>query len=722
MPRRDGPSNRAAETVDRPGAPGATIALGLLVAVVTFAAFAPALRHGYVNWDDPANILQNRHYRGFSAENLRWMFTTFLLGPYQPLSWMSLALDYVLWGDSPAGHHFGNVLYHTLAAVAFYLAASRLFSRAFDMPRSGVTCRIAAAAAALLFAAHPLRVESVAWVTERRDCLSGFLFAVTMLLYLRALETQGTRRFLRTWLAIIAFALCLLAKATAMLTPLVLLLIDAWPLRRFRRDSGEPPAAILAEKIPFFVLAAAAAIIAVFGQSINAGMRTLEQIDLLTRVQVAAYGTCFYVWKSIVPAGLIPLYLIPVGNKLHGWQYAAPVIVVIAVSIAALLLRRRHPWIAVAWFSYLLLLAPVSGLAQSGPQIAADRYSYLPGMVFGTVAGGAMLALARSAARGVRSPHAWNASVVAAAAAISLLAVRAAGQTHLWKDSETLWRYTLEHDPTNAIAYGNLGDYWFDQGDYERAREYFEAAARFNPTLADHHFNLAAVYDKLKRTDDAVAAARRALELNPDIPLGHYQLGSQLLIKRDYEAAANELRIAVEKNPDYPGAHMNLGQALIRLGRFEEGDPHVQQAIRLTPRDPELYLKGSRFYGQIGRVADAIGLARAGVEAVPTNAELVQRLAWLLSTSTLYSERNGAEALMLADQLCAATNFADPMALATRAAALAESGRYQEAHEVILDAIRRCPPDFPKATLLRFEMMEKFFSADPPRPFIDADY
>ena len=342
-----------------------------LIAVVVALAFLPSTGNGFTNWDDYMNLRDNPGYRGLGPTQLRWMWTSFLLGHYQPLSWMSLGLDYVLWGMDPFGYHLSSVLIHAVNAVLLYYVVIALLRRWSPSPAPW-----AAVAGALLHALHPLRVESVTWVTERRDVLCGFFVLLSLLAYLKRAELERQGRPATLWLVLscVAFAASLLSKALGIMLPLVLIILDWVPLRRWSASAAKR---LLLEKTPYLLLACADAGIMI------AAMRHIDQVrpmagySVSERVAQAAYGLCFYLLKTLWPVGLIPIYRIDV--PLNPWQakYLVPMAAVAAAT--AFLWSRRRQWPAglAAWASYVVLLLPVLGLAVTGAQVAADRYTYL---------------------------------------------------------------------------------------------------------------------------------------------------------------------------------------------------------------------------------------------------------------------------------------------------------------------------------------------------------
>src|SRR5437879_4124817 len=333
----------------------------LLVALVTVTAFLPALQNQFVNWDDSENFLDNLHYRGLAGTHLRWMWTTFHMGHYAPLTWMTLGLDHLVWGMNPLGYHLTSLFLHAANAVVFYVLARRILTLA----RPGLADRghaLAASAgfAALVFAIHPLRVESVAWVTERRDVLSGLFYLLTILVYLRACarEAPGRRSY---WLSVALFGCALLSKSMAVSLPIVLLILDVYPLRRLGGPLGwwsEPARRVYVEKIPFVLLAAAASALAVRAQVLLHSMAPLDQLSVPARLAVSAYGLSFYLWKMLVPSNLSPLYERPLAVDPLAMPFILSYGVVLAITAIALALRRRVPGLSASWSAYVVALLP----------------------------------------------------------------------------------------------------------------------------------------------------------------------------------------------------------------------------------------------------------------------------------------------------------------------------------------------------------------------------
>src|SRR5881409_3103620 len=471
--QHQGPPPR--EPVVHTPAPGWVLWLvPVLIALVTVAAFLPVLQNQFVSWDDDENFLDNPHYRGLGWSPLRWMWTTHQ-GHYIPLTWMTLGLDYLLWGMNPVGYHLMSLLLHAANAVAFFFVVRRILTRALpSLSERGHALTVSAGFAALVFAIHPLRVESVAWATERRDVLSGLFYLVTILMYLRACE-RGARGRGSYWLSVAVFVCALLSKSMVVNLPVVLLILDVYPLRRLGGAVGwwsAPARRVYVEKIPFVLLAAVASAVALMAQLSHDTMVSVVQLSGLGRLAVSVYGLSFYLWKTVAPVNLSPLYELP--PTVNPW--APPFLLsyglVVAITALVLALRRPLPGLLAAWVAYVVVLLPVLGIFQSGPQIAADRYTYLASL------GWAILVSAGVLSHWRRRPFLFTGL---AACVLFGLGILTWNQVQVWRDSEKLWTHALATYPKSSIAENNLGNVRADQSKLAEAIEHYRQALDINP-------------------------------------------------------------------------------------------------------------------------------------------------------------------------------------------------------------------------------------------------
>jgi protein O-mannosyl-transferase len=546
---------------------------------LTLLCYLPALANGFIDWDDSPLLLSNPHYRGLSLDHLRWMFTTRLMGHWMPLNWMSFGFDYAVWGMRPLGYHLTNVLLHAINAAVVYALASKLLQLSLPerLTTDRMRVRLGALAAALAFSLHPMRVESVAWVTERRDVLSGLFFLLAIWAYLRYGETrtaEGRGGSWPYWTAVALCGLALLSKVMAVSLPVILLVLDIYPLRRLGFGPGGwmGPAArrVWLEKLPFVALCAGASALALWAQLAGGSPVPLEALPWSGRLAIVGYQLAFYIGKTLVPTHLAILYELRLPLDLEQWRIVSSVATVAAVTAVAVALRRRVPGVLVAWAGYVVILLPPSGIVQSGYQIAADRYSYLACIGWSLLAGAAVVALGR----------------VAALAAFVLLAVLGGlswTQAKMWRDNETVWRHAVEVDPRSGIARANLGAALNAHGRPVEARAELREAIRLRPGYPDAHLSLGLTLAQGGDPAAAVPHFREALRLWPRFAEAHNNLGAALAVQGRRDEALSHFREALRLNPDYAEARNNLGLALAQEGKLREAAEQFTRAVELNP-------------------------------------------------------------------------------------------------------------------------------------------
>lgn len=562
-------------------------AVPIIVVILTVAAFYPVTQNEFVNWDDDKNIVENLFYRGLYWTNIQWMFTTFHMGHYQPLTWLTLGIDYLIWGLNPVGYHLTNLLLHCVNAVVLYFVAVRLFTWV-DPGLAGhehALLRWAAGFSALLFSIHPLRVESVAWATERRDVLSGLFFLLSIVCYLKAVTNGESESRHWRWILIslAAYILSLLAKASAMTLPVVLLVLDVYPLRRlgpkgwFTRETRK----VWQEKFLFLVFAMCAGVTALFAQYTAGAYRPLEQHDIGSRFSQGLYALTFYLWKTVLPFDLSPLYEMPRNPEFWHWSFFLNGFMVIAITIVLFMKRYRWPAVLASWIVYGVLLAPISGIAQSGPQLVGDRYSYLSCMSWALLAGGGLVHLWQLSLSGrIASRIAIPVTGLAAAALVALGALTWR-QTQIWKDSERLWRYALSVERDSVYAHNNLGMALAEQNRLDEAIVEFREVLRIAPLDADGGHNLGNALARQGRLGEAVAQFQGLLLMYPEHARAHYDLGNALARQGDLENALIHFRQALRYSPRDASAHYNAGRILLEQRQFEEAMDHFRQALRI---------------------------------------------------------------------------------------------------------------------------------------------
>jgi tetratricopeptide (TPR) repeat protein len=595
----------------------------LALAALALAVFSQVREHEFVSYDDPIYVLENPNLREALDSGALWRA---FRAPYEtnwiPLTWLSLHVDYKLYGEAPAGYLLTNLALHLASTLLLFAALARM-TRA-------TSC---SAFVAAVFAIHPLHVESVAWVSERKDVLAGFFWMLTLIAYARYAAAPCARRF--AWVAL-ALVLGLLAKPLAVTLPVVLLLLDYWPLDRLRGDStrARPDGALLRrallEKLPLFAIAAAAAVITFAVQRSLGAMDHGDALPFSVRLANASIAYVAYLRDSLWPSGLAVFYPHLLGDTSRGLALASA-FVLVALSAAALRLAARHPYLLVGWLWYLVTLLPMIGLVQVGMQARADRYMYVPLI-------GVAIALAwGAAALAARAPRVRRAVAAAGIAALLALAVTAHRQVGTWRNSTALFRHALDVTRDNFVAQEGLARERLRGGALEEAEQRYREALRIKPRWAEAHFGLART---LVAQGQTAAAAQR------------YALG---------------LRLA----PDKATAHARLGFALLELGRQQDAEASLQRARALGLDSAELHAALGTTAQQRGAAREAADHYRAALARAPDHVYAGNNLAWLLASCEDRALCAPAEAVRLAERAVRASDAQNPSVLDTLAVAQA---------------------------------------------------
>ena len=548
----------------------------IAIAAITVAVFAPALWYGFVQWDDDRNLLTNPHYRGLGWAQLRWAFTSAVMGHWIPMTWLTFGLDHALWGMDAFGYHLSNIVLHAANAVLFYLLALRLLARSLATAGKG-PLTLGAAAAALFFTVHPLRVESVAWITERRDVLSAFFCLLTVLAYLRMCEAHGRAR--RHWLLVSlgAYALGLLSKSLIMSLPFVLLVLDVYPLRRAQGRWRD----VLLEKLPYLALAIVAAVVSVSVVIAKVGLTSTSAFPPGARIAMALYSLSFYVWKTLVPVDLSPMYELPARVELSSPRFLVAALVTLGLTLGLVLLRRRWPAALAVWLVYGLTLAPVSGIVHNGPQLVADRYSYLSCLGLAVLLGAGVAAVV--AGRLDAGQRARGALFAVVAAWIAGLVGLTQAQLPIWRDAEEIWRRAVEIDPDCAFCHGQWGALAGNRGDLTTAIAHFDRVVALRPERVRNRGNLGLALQKAGRPAEAAPQFARILAEEPNDAETRYRFGLALAQQGKIAEASGEFSRAVADSPRHVGALTNLGISLIDLGRPVDAVAYLERAVTLDP-------------------------------------------------------------------------------------------------------------------------------------------
>lgn len=611
------------------------VCLGLVA--VTWAVFGQTLAHDFVNFDDHVYVYENPLVvRGLSTEGIIGAFTHTHARNWHPLTTLSHMLDCQLYGPKPGGHHFTNVILHTISVLLLFLVLKQMTGALWQ-----------SAFVATLFAIHPLHVESVAWIAERKDVLSAVFFMLTLAAYARYTRGPSPARYL---LVALLFAFGLMSKPMLVTLPFVLLLLDYWPLGRIedhKPDAGSRLRRLITEKIPLFALSALSCIATLFAQ--RQGPSAIDQLPFLWRLNNTFVSYVTYIWQMLWPARLAVFYPHP-NNRLPLVEVILAIALLVGITLVVIYLRRTKPYLVTGWFWYLGMLVPVIGLVQVGEQAHADRYTYLPQiglyiMITWTV-GDLLLE---------STPRARRALVgVTVAIAIASLGVRAFVQALYWKNSETLWNHTLAVTGENDVAHNNLGFLFLRRGELDKAISQFQAALNIRSRNTETHYSLGA-----------------ALIQN--------NLGNALARKHLWDKAIDHLQEAVRLRPDYADAYFNLGSVLFQQGRIDQAIAQWQKALAIRPTDAEAHRNVASALRRQGNVKEAIAEYEQALNVVPEDSVALNNLAWILATSSDASMRDGARAVTLAVKAVQASGGRDPNFIRTLAAARAEAGQFAEA-------------------------------------------
>ena len=625
--------------VGKPSVFAQPVVLCLLLVAVTAAVYWPVLHCEFLNYDDPEYFASNTHVQsGLTSGGIVWAFTTGHAGNWHPLTWLSLMLDATWYGPGPAGPHFTNLLFHLANTVLVFLLLRRLTGLRPEKgigaatPQAAATWRSALVAA--LFALHPLHVESVAWVAERKDVLSTFFGLLSLIAYTRysagdkwhvtradPASSPVTRHpSLHYFFALFFFALGLMSKPMLVTLPLAMLLLDWWPLGRVSRVEGRGSRSrhLVVEKWPFFALSAISCVVTFIAQQKGGAVTKLAAISMTDRVTNAFVSYARYLDKTLWPAPLANPYPHPV----H-WEFTLviySVALVAGLSAIAVLYARRFPFFFTGWFWFVGTLIPVIGLVQVGVQSMADRYTYVPliGLFIIFVWGLGETGMSRHV------PKTLIAVLTAMVLVVSALQTR--NQLSYWRDNETLFRHTLAVTKDNYVAYNNLGTWLAKRGRVTEARDCFIKAFRINPNDSDVLYNLGNALTRLGDPEGAVHAYRRALELTPDHADILNNLGFALADKEQFADATACFEKALQLDPNYADAHNNLANVLFYQHKFAEAIPHFRAALRLAPDNPQLHSNLGDALVKQGQTTEAVRCYQEALRLKPGDPQIRAKL------------------------------------------------------------------------------------------------
>jgi protein O-mannosyl-transferase len=646
--------------------------ISVLLALAILAAYFPVAGLDFTNYDDPEYVAANPQVSaGLSWQGVGWAVGSAHAANWHPVTWLSHMADCEIFGLHPAGHHLTNLVFHAANSILLFLLLRSL---------TGACWRSAAVAA--LFALHPLHVESVAWVSERKDVLSGFFGFLCLWAYSRSVNLKSevsnpetprappvTRHSsLFYGLALVFFALGLMSKPMLVTWPCVMLLLDYWPLRRFERSGFKSQLPMLRrlimEKIPFFALSAVSCVITILAQKAGGAMAPLEPLPLTQRACNAVVSYVRYMGKLVWPTDLAVIY--PLGGR---WPVALVLLAVAAlagVSLLALWQRKQRPWLLAGWAWYLGTLMPVIGIVQVGSQSMADRYTYLPAI-------GLFLILAWGVAELAGTAQIRRALAgVAAAGALSACVLVTQRQVLHWHNAETLFRHALAVTPKNFIACNQLGLYFASQQQMEAAQHWYHEALAIHPGHQHAWNNLGCVLTDLGKYDEAIAHFETALRLDPTLVSAHNSLGAALLKQGKTDEALRHFLEALRLRPGYAQTHYNLANALVAKGQASQAIDHYRRALQLNPRWADACNNLAFLQAQAGNLDEAVSAFRAALRLQPELWQAHYGLGECLAKQGKQAEA-ADEFLLLAAAHAAAGRFEEAVKAATRAGGLARA-------------------------------------------------
>jgi len=729
--------------------------------LITLGLYLPLLHHGFVEYDDQQYVTDNpRVQAGLTWAGLVWAIG-FHAGNWHPLAWLSHMLDCQLYGARAGGHHLTSVLLHVASTLLLFSVLDRMMNLRCD--ESPLTPPLSplhvnsrrgegekpssilhppasrslwcSAAVAALFAWHPLHVESVAWIAERKDVLCAFFWMLTLLFYVQYVARRTPVRYL---LALGAFVLCLMSKPMGVTLPIVLLLLDYWPLKRFTiYDLRFTIFRLVWEKIPFLILSVVGCVLTLRAQEL--AIVSTAGLSIARRVAHVLVAYNHYLAAMFVPRNLAVYY--PYQLHLPAETVACAVVVLGLITMLAVINIRRRPYLMVGWLWYLGTLVPVIGLVQVGDQAWADRYTYLPSV-------GLFVAFIWFASEIIRARFVLQ--IASAILAVALLATTSA-QISYWKDTRTLFEHARQVTPRNYMAITMLGSLLANEHKYDEAIAYYQLALRYQPAFPEAHFYLGAALDEQGKLDEALVEYQKALWFKPTQEQTHIFMGMALGKQKKYDEAIAHYIAALKLNPDSAVAENNLARIYHTQGRLDEAIAHYREALKIDPKLALAHNNLGILLIQKGQLADGTRQLREAMQLDPTNSETrlnlgfalnqqnqwseavglftnvvrgdlpdprahyefavalahvhrtreamsqyatalllqpdfpdaLDGLAWILSTDTNPEFRNGAEAVKMAGRACELTGNKDPAKLKTLAAAYAETRRFREAIDTL---------------------------------------
>ncbi len=566
----------------------------LFLSLITFAVYWQVQTHVFV-WDDQQYIANNHHIKsGLTLESISWAFTSTYAANWHPLTWLSHTLDIHIYGMEPGGHHLTNVFFHIANTLLLFLIFRRMTNALWQ-----------SAFVAALFALHPLHVESVAWVAERKDLLSAFFLMLTLWGYTRYVEHPGTGRYL---MVAIFFSLGLMSKPMLVTLPFVLLILDYWPLKRFMSDKPVAGRLVL-EKAPFFILSIISCIITYFAQQSGDAVGSLVHYPLIIRIENSLVSYMAYIIKMVWPFNLALLYPFPVSQP--WWKVAGAFLSLIFMCLLVFKSIKQRPYLVAGWLWYLGTLVPVIGLVQVGSQAMADRYTYVPIIgLFIIIAWGTPELVSRLR----------NRKKVLAVTTVSLLLIITSVtilQLRHWAGSTAIFEHTINTTDNNCVMHYSLGNTLSDLGRLKEAMANYAEALRINPDYEEAYNNMGIILAKLGKLDDAILHYSRKLQEDPDNAKAHYNLGLAFARQNRLDEASIHFSQVLRISPDDAKAYYSLGLAFAKQGKMDAAMRCFHDGLRIDPDNAEAHNNLGIILVRKGRIEEGIASFRKALEIRP---------------------------------------------------------------------------------------------------------
>jgi tetratricopeptide (TPR) repeat protein len=656
-----------------------------VLAASTLLVFWQVRNFDFTNYDDNLYVYENSHVlNGLTADNIFWAFTTGHTGYWHPLTWLSLMLDCQLFGPNPGRIHLVSLFLHVVNTLLLFAVLRKMTGALWP-----------SAFVAALFAVHPMHVESVAWIAERKDVLSTLFLLLTLAAYVGYVRGGGLFRYLLT---VLLFILGLLAKPMLVTLPFVLLLLDYWPLKRFSIADCQLPIEknpkskiqnlkftqsfwrLIIEKVPFFALSMVSSVITFIVQKVSGAVININALPLQDRVANAIVSYMRYIGKMVWPQNLAVFYPFDIGNFTY-LQITLCAILLLVISIFVIGFGRKQKYLLVGWFWFIGTLIPVIGLVQVGAQALANRYTYISYIgLFIMIAWGLPELLSKWPQRKI----ALGLSMVIV---LTILGICAHQQVSYWNNGTSLFTHVIKVTQDNYFAHYGLGISYKNLGCHQDAIESYKQAIRINPDYDEAYNDLGISYFILGRYQDAIEAYKQAIRINPDLAKAYNNLGNACLFLERYQDAIESYKQAIGIKPDLAEAYYNLGAAYLKLGRYQNAIEAYKQAIRIKPDLAEAHYNLGKALVAQGQIYEALDQLRQAIRLRPDCPDFMNDFAFLIITHPEIKNRDVNEAIGLARRACELTNYHNPAMLGTLAASYAAAARFPEAVDTARKAI-----------------------------------